>query len=461
MGLSLGAPTVVIPQLRREANSTDAVSDEMVSWLSSIFAYAGIPWVLVIPVVSDRVGRKYPFLVVCICSLLSNIVFYCSSTSTHLLIAEVMQGPLFASQITIAIIIATEYTSPKYRGIFLTLKSASFNWGIWMSNALGTFFHWKSIGIFGIICSIYITATTLFWCESPYWLASKQRFEACARSHRTMKGESKASENELEALIKSYKHQNDDQKSCSKTHLFKKVYNTITMKVFYKPLLISLAVLSLYHFSGKLVYTTYAVDIIKKITLKESTAYIGMLFLDAVSVTGMYVGCVCSKFLKRRTLILAGSITGIIFLFIISLYLYLVKLSVIYENKYVSIALLTIFSLSISCGPMIMSTSVYGELVPLRYRSLAMFITGLHALILLGTTLKTAPYIFKTFKLHGTFLFYATLASIVTYLVYKYLPETKDKTLKEIEDCIMGRTNEESLETKPLKKSVNEHRIIE
>lgn len=33
IGLWLGSPTVVIPQLRREANSTAVVSDEMESWL--------------------------------------------------------------------------------------------------------------------------------------------------------------------------------------------------------------------------------------------------------------------------------------------------------------------------------------------------------------------------------------------------------------------------------------------
>lgn len=33
-GMSMGSPTVVIPQLRKEANSTEAVTSEMASWLS-------------------------------------------------------------------------------------------------------------------------------------------------------------------------------------------------------------------------------------------------------------------------------------------------------------------------------------------------------------------------------------------------------------------------------------------
>lgn len=32
-GICTGSPTVIIPQLRRESNSTSAVSDEMASWM--------------------------------------------------------------------------------------------------------------------------------------------------------------------------------------------------------------------------------------------------------------------------------------------------------------------------------------------------------------------------------------------------------------------------------------------
>ncbi|XP_022826155.1 uncharacterized protein LOC111356129 [Spodoptera litura] len=33
LGLCYGAPNVIIPQIRREANSTEAVSEDMASWL--------------------------------------------------------------------------------------------------------------------------------------------------------------------------------------------------------------------------------------------------------------------------------------------------------------------------------------------------------------------------------------------------------------------------------------------
>lgn len=36
--------------------------------------------------------------------------------------------------------------------------------------------------------------------------------------------------------------------------------------------------------------------------------------------------------------------------------------------------------------------------------------------------------------LHGAFMFYGVMSTICLLLLFKYLPETKDKTLQEIED---------------------------
>lgn len=40
LGLSAGTPTVAVPQLRQQANSTAAVSEDMASWISEYFSKA-------------------------------------------------------------------------------------------------------------------------------------------------------------------------------------------------------------------------------------------------------------------------------------------------------------------------------------------------------------------------------------------------------------------------------------
>lgn len=433
LGLCYGAPNVIIPQIRREANSTEAVSEDMASWLSSIHGYAALPWILILPILSRRFGRKVPFVILCINTLIGYVVFYFSTSTIILLISEIMQGMLIGSNMTLLILVVTEYTSPRYRGIFMTVKSTIFFWGVWIANATGTFSHWKNIAIIAFVCAT-VSLTSFCWPESPSWLAMNGRFEECAESHHWLKGFDKDSEKELEDLIQSQKEYIARcKKKEASSKRFKNILETISTKAFYKPLLLSMTVMSLYNFSGKFVCSMYSIELIKKITKSESTAYTGMLILEAVTIFSMQIGCILSKYLKRRTLLLSSSSIGIMFLFIISLYLYLIKLSIVLENKIISLLLLTLFSMTISCGPMILACSVYGELTPLRYRSSSLPTLAIFSEILMASVLKVSPYIFKYFELHGAFLFYGVTASIFAFLLYKYLPESKDKTLQEIE----------------------------
>lgn len=316
----------------------------------------------------------------------------------------------------------------------MTVKSTIFFWGVWIANATGTFSHWKNIALLAFVFSI-LSLTAFLWPESPSWLAMNGRFEECATAHHWLKGYDKDAENELESLIQSQKEYltRSKRKEASWSRL-KHILETITTKAFYKPLLLSMTVMSLYNFSGKFVCSMYSIELIKKITNSESTAYTGMLILEAVTIFSMQIGCVLSKYLKRRTLLLSSSSIGIMFLFLISLYLYLIRLSVIAENKIISLLLLTLFSMTISCGPMILACSVYGELTPLRYRSSSLPTLAIFSEILMASVLKVSPYIFKMFDLHGAFLFYGLSASVFAFLLYKYLPESKDKTLQEIEN---------------------------
>lgn len=407
---------------------------------ASVHGFSALPWVFILPVLTQYAGRKLPFVLVCVNLLVGFIVFYCSTTAVHVLISELIQGLSFACNMTVSIIIVTEYTSPQYRGIFLTMKSATFFWGIWAANAIGTFSHWRHIGIFAFMCCTY-TATSILWPESPYWLATKGRFKECTRAHHWLKGSSEEAERELENLINSqqtYLANISERKVRPLRDRLMSFIKTITTKEFYKPILLSTAMMATYHFSGKLVCSMYAVELLKRITKSDYTAYIGMLILDAVTVCGMYFGCFLSRILKRRTLLFTSSFTGILFLFLISSYLYLVELELVSENSIISITLLTSFSVTISCGPMILSSSIYGELIPLRFKSISILITALVSYSIMGIILKISPYIFKAFSLHGAFFFYGVSATIFTLILFKYLPETKDKTLQEIEEILKG-----------------------
>ncbi|XP_028176910.1 facilitated trehalose transporter Tret1-like [Ostrinia furnacalis] len=186
-GLSLGAPTVLLPQLRKEANSTEAVSEDMASWIASIAGYMGVPWSVALPIIMYYFGRRKSCVFVVLNTFTAFIVLYCSTDATQILISQVLQGVNAASQTSLTVIIMTEYTSPEYRGIFCTTKSVMMYLGVWVANAIGMFFHWSNIAVLGIACSVYNFVAILIMPESPYWLVSQEKITECVSSHRWLK----------------------------------------------------------------------------------------------------------------------------------------------------------------------------------------------------------------------------------------------------------------------------------
>nr|XP_013189856.1 unnamed protein product [Amyelois transitella] len=429
VGLYVGAPTVIIPQLRREANSTDAVSLQMASWLSSMSSYSSLLWECVLPFILSFYGRKITSIIIHTSTLIVTIAFYFSSTTTHLLISEFLHGIPYAGILTTSVLIIAEYSSPSNRGIFLIVKSASVFWGIWVSNAVGTFFHWRNIALVGFVCSAY-SLTVFFWPESPFWLATKGRYEDCKKSHRWLKGVGEKSERELRNMIISQ----TDVKNVDTENVLAYTFKTLRSKEFYLPVIVGCLPIIMYQFSGKIVFNIYAIEVMKKISDNESAAYTGMLIMDGVTVFSMYVSSIISKYTTRKFLLMSTSISSIVFLLVLSLYLYLVKLCILTENVYVSICFLTGFSLFVSMGPASLCLALYGELVPLRHKSLAVIVTAAVMSFMQATNLKVAPYMFRSVGIHGACLFYGLTSSAFIILLIKYLPETKDKTLQEVQE---------------------------
>lgn len=414
--------------------------------------YAAVPWAVMFALCIRRCGRKFPFIFASACATTSFLVYYFSSTAIQILAAEAIEGIIFASNITVSMLIITEFTSPQNRGMFLTMKSATKTIAVCIANAIGTFFHWKNIPILGIVCSVY-SFGALLWPESPYWLASKGRFSECIASHRWLKGTCDKAEKELENLIKlqkEYRASRSKRKVAFSWIDSERFIANFTSKQFYKPTLLTLLMVALYNLSGKLVCVVYATQIIKRVTDNESTAYTGMLILDVITVLGMYCGCVLTKILNRRTLLFGASLCGALSLFILSFYLYLVKFLVVPENAIIFLILLVVYSISISCGPLVMATSVCAELIPLRYQTLSIIVTVTYSGIFQATILKISPDLIRNCGIHGAFLFFAVSFSVCIYLFYKFLPETKDKTLQEIENCFVDDLPE-SQELKQLK----------
>lgn len=401
-----------------------------------MFSVGALPWAFILPIIGYKIGRRKTYILICFIGFIGAIIIYLSKTVTHILIGEFVMSIILGAHNTISPFIIAEYSSLKYRGLFLTIKSASGLWGIWVANAIGTYWHWKNIYLLMFLCNVY-TLTVFVWPESPYWLAKQRRFPECAKIFRSLKGISEDAKKELEHTISNFEfNENNVEKIDSKlcNNFFNSVFKLLRKKTYYCPLLLSILLIVQYHMMGKLIYSIYAIQILKKITKNDAVAYKSMLILDGVTVFSVYCGCIVSRFCKRRKMLFTTSFLTVTLLYIFSLYLFLIHQNIISEHSIISIALLAFFSVTVSSGPMILLTSIYGELISFKYHLSSTMIYGVINTAVMAGSLKSSLFLLRELTLSGLFLFFAIISSITTSILYLYLPETKNKSSYEIEN---------------------------
>lgn len=93
----------------------------------------------------------------------------------------------------------------------------------------------------------------------------------------------------------------------------------------------------------------------------------------------------------------------------------------------------------------------------LQVRGIVGGFTTCSAHLFVFSVVKIYPYLIHHLDKHGAFILYGVISFFATVFFYFFLPETKGKTLQEIEDYFSGRIS--TLKTKKIEKANNNNSI--
>ncbi|VVD01919.1 unnamed protein product [Leptidea sinapis] len=100
---------------------------------------------------------------------------------------------------------------------------------------------------------------------------------------------------------------------------------------------------------------------------------------------------------------------------------------------WVKALLLALYLIIVNSGPYPVLETLLSEIYPLEAKVFCIFIVGSISGVLQFLAIKFSPILFISIGYHGVFLINAALIFISLIYLWKYLPETKGKTLPEIE----------------------------
>jgi len=372
-------------------------------------------------------GRKKMLLFTAFVFLLSTLGCSLAGDFTTFIVFRILAGVSVGSASMLAPLYISEISPPEWRGKMVSFNQLATFTGqafAFVSNNflynIGGIDNWRYMLGIMIIPSGLFLVFIFFIPESPRWLVIMNRPEEALKVLARVNTLARA-KTELEEIVYSVKHLAVGKFS----ELFKGRMSRI--------MLIGIMLAVFQQVTGINVIMYYAPAIFKSTGLGNETALFNTMIMGLVNLSFTIVSILLIERIGRRLLMIIGSAGMGLFLFAIS-FAYFTNNFTGYLVLVFIMGYLAFFALSL--GPIVWV--LIGEIFPNRLRSHA---TSLAVFCLWGANFVVSfsfPVLLKW--LHGgfTFLIYAVMCVLCLVFVFKYLAETKGKSLEQIEKDLIG-----------------------
>ncbi|KAJ0171198.1 hypothetical protein K1T71_013397 [Dendrolimus kikuchii] len=441
LGMVMGFAAVLLPQLRLK-NSSIPVDEDSASWIAALPGIALLFGNFSIPPIMAKFGRKKAnFLSIGIC-LIGWLGVATSKTLTWLIIARFLQGFGMGMGSCIAPVLIGEYSSPTNRGPFSMMMSLIMAVGTLTIHAVGSYCTWQTTAIVGTCITFADMLIVIFSPESPSWLAARGRFEDCRRSFRWLRGYT--DEEELATMLTANKAcQENKQNASSFNQRLTNFGEIVRKREFYKPVLIMIHIYTMGQWAGINILAPFAIDIVNELVGASKYVPYIVIGMDIERLLSGVLAVYIIRKLNRRTMLFTTLGLNTLIIFLTAGYSY-IKTSGYYSHPAIGVTLIMLHMFTIATGSLPLPYTIAGEIFPLEYRSLSSGISALFSSLNIFLSVKTLPFLFDHLGVHGAYGLYGCILLYCLTVAWFFLPETKDRTLQDIEDDIRGIRREKS-----------------
>jgi len=420
-GLLFGFDTAVISGTINFIQPYFGLSEAGLGWTVSSLLFGCIAGVFLAGKAGDHYGRKKVLMAAALLFFISAVGSASSHSLSFFLFSRILGGVAVGVVSILSPMYIAELAPAKYRGSLVSLNQLAIVIGIlvaFFSNYLlvGTGVNnWRWMLLVMAAPAVLLFFSLFLVPESPRWLVARNR------NDEAMKVLIKTSGTELAAaeLKEIEETLNNQEESTFRDLLAPKI----------KPLLFIGIILAVFQqITGINTIMYYAPKIFANVGQSNDSALLQTILIGGTNLVFTLVAMVLIDRFGRKLLIVIGS-TGMM--------LMLAGLSALYFTNQTSGVLILVFILgyiaffAASLGPALWV--VAAELFPNRLRSKGMSVAIISLWI--ACTVVSVAFPIMLEKLSGgiTFLIFALICLANLLYVLKYVPETKGKTLEELE----------------------------
>lgn len=288
--------------------------------------------------------------------------------------------------------------------------------------------NWRLVS--GICCGICVLATVLLVPipETPTWLASKGRTTAAEKSLRIFKGLPRKGSfinPELQGEIDILIHQSEMRHTTKKGSML----SNLRKPEVYRPIGIMVGFFAFQQLSGIFVVVVYAAKFCTSahVTMDPflCVVYIGIVRV----IAGMAVGLLLDRFGRRMPCICSGILMAVCMFGLAAWIRYPIE-----QYGWVPVALILTYVFTSTLGLLTIPFAMNAEIFPQKYRGLGSGLVICATYTICFICVKLYPEMVTELGSFNVCLLYGVASLLSIFYVHFILPETKGKSLQEIED---------------------------
>lgn len=455
-GMTFGFSAIALPQLQEPNSTIPIVADSAEeSWIASMSSIGTPIGCLMSGYMMDVLGRKRSLIITEIPALLGWILIAFATDIRMIYAGRFFVGLGSGMVGAPARVYTGEVSQPHLRGMLTAFSSIGVSTGVLIEYALGSMLSWNICAAISGIIPLAALMLMFIFPETPSYLISRSRPEKARKALQQFRGSTCNINQEMETLI-NFSNKNNIKRLTG----FREIVGALLKPNALKPFALLFLYFLIYQWSGTNVITFYAVEIFKD-SGSSLDKYLAAVILGAVRLTSTIVACILCRRCGRRPLTMVSSVGCGLSMVGLGGYLWLKDYWTHNDLPLVAtwFPILCIFAYTVTCtlGFLVIPWVMIGEVYPIQVRGIIGGLTTMAAHSFIFTVVKTYPFLASAITRHGTFILYGCISLFGTIYFYLCLPETKGKTLQEIEDYFSGRNSD--LKTGSI--GVNKPKVLE
>ncbi|KAI4381716.1 hypothetical protein MLD38_007765 [Melastoma candidum] len=376
--------------------------------------------------IAEYIGRKGSLMIAAIPNVIGWVVIAIANEASFLYMGRLLGGfGVGVISYTVPVYIA-EIAPQNLRGSLGAVNQLSVTIGMMLAYLFGVFVQWRMLAVIGALPCLLLIPGLFFIPESPRWLAKMGLTEDFEASLQVLRG----FETDISVEV------NDIKSSVAPTTKRKTIsIAQLRRKRYWFPLMVGIGLMMLQQLSGINGVLFYSTTIFEDAGVSSSnvaTLGVGVIQVVATAVTTWLMDKA-----GRRLLLIISSCSSFISLVVVAIAFY-VQSYVSEDSSWHStmaimslvglVAFVVAFSLGLGAIPWL----IMAEILPVSIKGLAGSVATLLNWLVSFAVTMTANLLLN-WSSGGTFTIYATMMGLTIAFVTLFVPETKGRTLEEIQ----------------------------